>query len=358
MVLGPHEPHLTSLIAPSDVTRFVAELGLVLLLFFLGLEFTFDRVTRTGSLMTRSGMIDLLINGSLGLIIGYLAFGATLAGAIVAGAVYVSSSALTVKGLIDFRRLADDETDLILAILVFEDLVIAIFLGFSGATGPGITSVLLALTKAIAFVGIGVLVARRGTPIINRAFAKLGSESLLLVAVAFVAGLAAASRALGLSEAIGALMAGVILAESDVREEIETRLLAARDLFAALFFFAFGLSVDVAAIGDVGGIIVVAVILTIAGKLTAGIAAGAVTGFTRRQSLNVGAAIVAHGEFTIILVEVANRNRSIAASVRSDLVAFAGLYVLITATVGVLVMKQSKRIGRAVFRARPAEGAS
>ena len=94
---------------------------------------------------------------------------------------------------------------------------------------------------------------------------------------------------------------------------------------------------------------VAAVVLTVAGKLLGGYAAGQVGGFTRGQSLNTGAALVAHGEFTVIIAQLASRNPQIAPATRADLVAFAGLYVLATASIGVVLMKESKRIGRALF---------
>jgi Kef-type K+ transport system membrane component KefB len=90
----------------------------------------------------------------------------------------------------------------------------------------------------------------------------------------------------------------------------------------------------------------------------AGYSAGVVGGFNRRQSLNVGAALVAHGEFTIILAQIAAGNSAIAAGDREDLVAFAGLYVLATATLGVILMKESKRIGRVLFPAPTLERTS
>src|SRR5437762_13449470 len=112
LLLGPNEPKALSLIRPSEVTHFVAELGLVFLLFFLGLEFALGRLARSRRHAVVGGSIDLAVNGSLGLAVGVAAFGLSFAALILAAAVYVSSSAITVKGLIDFRRLADEETDL------------------------------------------------------------------------------------------------------------------------------------------------------------------------------------------------------------------------------------------------------
>jgi CPA2 family monovalent cation:H+ antiporter-2 len=178
-------------------------------------------------------------------------------------------------------------------------------------------------------------------------------EFFLLFTVALVAGASAVSDELGLSEAIGALMAGVVLSETSVRAEVEERFLGFRDLFAALFFFVFGLTIDVGALGSIGWIVALGVCATLAGKLGGGYAAGRVGGFTRRQSLNAGAALVAHGEFTIIIAQLASRNDAIDAAHRADLTAFAGLYVLATAALGVVLMKESTRLGRALFPARP-----
>ena len=164
--------------------------------------------------------------------------------------------------------------------------------------------------------------------------------------------MAAIAEELGLSEAIGALLAGIVLAETRVREEIEERFLSFRDIFAALFFFVFGLTIDLGAIGTVGWLVALAVGLSVLGKLGGGYLAGMVGGFTRRQSLNVGAALVAHGEFTIILAQLAAGNAAIALSDRDEITAFAGLYVLVTATIGVILMKESKRLGRVVFPGR------
>jgi CPA2 family monovalent cation:H+ antiporter-2 len=349
LLLGPNEPRALSVIEPSEVTTFVAELGIIFLLFFLGLEFTLDRLLRSGRHLGLGGSIDLVLNVAVGFLVGVIAFGFSFAAVILAAAIYVSSSAVTVKGLIDFRRLADDETDVILAILVFEDIVVAGALGFAAAGGAGVSPTLIAVAKALGFITLAIAASRYLARPIDVILDRLPTEFMLLFTFALLVGMSAAADALGLSEAIGALMAGVVLAETSVRTEIEERFLAFRDVFAALFFFVFGLTIDVEALGDIGWLLAVAVILSLAAKVVAGYGAGIVGGFNKRQSLNVGAALVAHGEFTIILAQIASGNAGIPAGDRADLVAFAGLYVLVTATLGLILMKESKRIGRMVF---------
>jgi CPA2 family monovalent cation:H+ antiporter-2 len=349
LLLGPNEPKELALISPSDVTEFVAKLGIVFLLFFLGLEFSLSRLTRSGRHVGLGGAIDLVTNAGLGVVVGLVAFGFSFASLVLAGCIYVSSSAIAVKGLIDFRRLGDDETDLVLAILVFEDLVIALMLGFSAAGGGTPSHTLILVAKALAFVTAGVAASRWLRTGVERLLERLPFEFFILAVFGFLVGSAAIAEELGLSEAIGALMAGIVLSETSVRDQIEERFFSFRDIFAALFFFVFGLSIDVGALGDVGWLLVLAVTVTLIGKLGAGWLAGKIGGFSSRQSLNAGVALVAHGEFTVILAQLASENTRIAAGDRADLVAFAGLYVLATATVGVMLMKESKRLGRLLF---------
>src|ERR671926_1760013 len=156
LLLGPHEPKVLSLIQPSDVTDFLAEIGLVFLLFFLGLEFTLGRLVRSRQHAVVGGAIDLLTNAGLGLLVGVTAFGISFGSLVLAAAIYVSSSAITVKVLIDFRRLADDETDLVLAILVAEDLVVGLVLGFVSGGGGAAGENLALVGQAIAFVALAL----------------------------------------------------------------------------------------------------------------------------------------------------------------------------------------------------------
>ena len=349
LLLGPNEPTELSLISPSEVTDFVAKLGLVFLLFFLGLEFSLTRLRSTGRHIGLGGTVDLVANLGLGLIVGWTVFGWSFAALVLAACIYVSSSAIAVKGLIDFRRLGDDETDLVLAILVFEDLIVAFMLGFSAAGGGGPSDTLVLFAKALGFITVGLAASRWLARPLDRALDRLSLEFFLLAVFGFLIGSAAVAEELGLSEAIGALIAGIVLSETSVRDQVEERFFSFRDVFAALFFFVFGLSIDVGAIGDVGGLVVLAVALTLVGKLGGGWIAGRVGGFTNRQSFNAGVALVAHGEFTIILAQLASENPRLDTSQQTKLVAFAGLYVLVTATIGLVLMKESKRIGRALF---------
>jgi CPA2 family monovalent cation:H+ antiporter-2 len=350
LLLGPNEPQALALIRPSEVTEFVAELGVVFLLFFLGLEFSVGRLLRSGRNLTFGGGVDLLVNATIGLVLGIAAFGPGFEAVILGAAIYVSSSAITVKGLIDFRRLADEEVALVLGILIFEDLVIAFVLGLASGAGGTAADTLVLVGKVVAFVAAALAVSRWLSRPIDFLLDRLPTEFFLLTTVAFVVGMAAVAEELGLSEAIGALMAGVVLADTTVREEIEERFFSFRDLFGALFFFVFGLSIDVGSLDRVWWLLVAAVPVTVVGKVGTGTAAGFLAGFTPRQSFNTGVALIAHGEFTIILAQLAAANDALSDSAQRDIAAFSGIYVLATATIGIVLMKESKVLGRRLFR--------
>ena len=255
ILLGPNEPKALSLVQPSEVTDFVAEIGLVFLLFFLGLEFSPGRLIRSGRHVLYGGAADLAVNGAIGVLLGLVLFGPSLAAVALAAAVYVSSSAIAVKALADFRRLADDETDLVLAILLFEDVVVAVLLGFVAAGGGGLAESAGVGGSALMFVAASLVAGRVLGATVGRLLARLDLEFFLLAVFGFVFGMAALAQEIGVSDAVGALMAGVVLSESGVRQEIEERFFALRDVFAALFFFVFGLSIDLSALDDLGWVL-------------------------------------------------------------------------------------------------------
>ena len=357
IMLGP-SPGFPTIIEPSEGTDLLARLGIVLLLFFLGLEFSLERLTAARRMVVLGGVVDLVLNAGLGLIIGIALLGPGPEAVLMAGLVYISSSGIISRALFDLRRLADDETDLVLGILVFEDLAIALFLGVAAAiaTGESVGGLEIAGTAALAliFVVAFLLVGRWAHHVIDRVGPRLDREQLLLGSLAIAIGGGAIGEAAGLSEAVGALLAGVLLSGSEVRDQIEQQLLGLRDFAAAIFFFAFGLEVDLGYAGDVAVWLAVAVPIAIGGKLVGGFIAARMTGFTPRQSTNVGAALVARGEFTIILAGLAAGGAALDSEFRDLVSPFAGLFVLATAVAGVVLMRESRRIGRIAFPSRAA----
>lgn len=358
VLLGPDTPLGITPLDGTQGIQIISELGVILLLFFLGLEFSLDRITSARRLVFTGGLVDLAINGTLGAVVGWALFGVSVSAMLFAGLFYVTSSGVVTQSLIDLERLGDDETDLTLGILVFEDLAIALFLSVAGAlaAGQGVSLAQLGINGALALVFIGgLLVASRyAARFIGPLVRRLTPEQLFLFAIAVAVSAAWAAESTHLSAPVGALLAGVLLSGTEIREEIERELLGMRDFAAAVFFLAFGLGVDLSAIHDLWAWVALAVPLAIAGKVLTGFVAGRMTGFTRRQSFNAGTALVSRGEFTIILAGMAAAGAAVDDQFRDHVAAFAGIFVLITAGAGVLLMRESRRIGRLLFPGAPA----
>ncbi|MGA0067873.1 MAG: cation:proton antiporter [Miltoncostaeaceae bacterium] len=355
VLLGPSDP-FPGVIEMSEPLFLLGEIGVILLLFYLGLEFSLERILQARKLVLTGGGVDLVINGGLGLGMGFLLFGVGPEAILMAGLMYISSSGVITQALFDFRRLADDETDLVLGTLVFEDVAIALFLGLASGLAVGTAVSGGALTwRALVVVGFvaAFLFASHKLPrFIDRMAAKIERERLVLAALALVVGSAALAEVAGLSAPVGALLAGILLSETDARDRIERHLFGLRDFTAAIFFFTFGLQVNLGAVGEVWTWLALGVVVAIVGKLAAGWIAGRMTGFTKRQSFTVGTSLVARGEFTLILAQLAALGTALSPDFRERIVSVAGLLVLVTAAVGVLLMRESRTLGRALFGSR------
>lgn len=347
MAVGPHAPKIGMLdlrfIESAELIEFMGRLGVLFLLFYLGLEFSVGRLFKAGRSIATGGTIYIWINLIAGLLFG-LALGwpfeETL---VVAGITTISSSAIVAKVLFDLRRTANPETELILGIIMIEDIFFAFYLSLvSGIVLSGATSTVGVLGSAgiaLAFILGILLIGRLAVPILNRAFRIGSNEAFLLVIFSSLFLLAGFGETIHVAEAIGALLVGLVLAETEHGERIERLIVPFRDVFGAIFFFGFGLSIDPFALGGAVVPALAAVVLTIAGNVAAGMLAGRSTGLVPAASLNVGLTIVSRGEFSIIMANLAKSG-----DLLPVLQPFAALYVLVLAVLGPLMTRESERI--------------
>lgn len=292
-----------------QMVRTLASVGVVLLLFFMGLEFSLGTLLRNRTEILRSGGIDLVVCFPVGLLAGLLLGWGWAAALLFAGAFYVSSSAIIAKSVIDLRRGAAPETEVALGVLVFEDLFMALFLAIlSGAVlarEPNALSAAWGVGKALLFFGFIVLVALRARPVLDRIFDMESDDLFVLFAGGTVLLLAWGTLAAGLSEAIGAFLAGLMLAETRHKERAERLFAPLQGLFAAVFFFGFGLSIDPRSFGGIWVEALGLAVLAIAAKLAGGWWAGRRSGLARRASLALGLTLLPRGEFSILLAGIA-----------------------------------------------------
>ncbi len=333
-----------------------AELGIVFLLFFLGLEFNLERLFANRDRIGRAGLIDLVINFGAGFLLGLLLFGAVLPAFAVAGMVYISSSAIITKSLIDLGWIANEESAPMLGTLVFEDLFIAVYLAVLSALVVGGGDPLTAATSigvALGFILVLLLVVYFGTAWLGRLIETTSNEFLLLRATGVTVLLAGAALALGVSEAVAAFFVGMAFSGTDRVEDLEGLLEPVRDVFAAVFFFWIGLVTDPALFPGVAALVAVAVVVTTPTKFVSGFWGGRVYGLSDRRSTRVGLGMVTRGEFTLIIASVVITAAApdvgpIAADTARQLNAFAVGYVLVMSILGTTLMCYSGPIEQRV----------
>lgn len=347
MAVGPHAPQFGvfdfRFIETAPLIEFMGRVGILFLLFYLGLESNVSRLIQAGKSILIGGTIYILINLSLGFLYAYLTGFSAKETLVVAGITTISSSAIVAKILFDYRRTANPETELILGITMYEDVFLAVYLSLlSGIVLSGATSlrgVLSSAGLALGFI-VGLLVIGRwATPVLNRLLRTSSNEVFIMAVFASLFLFAGLGETIHVAEAIGALLLGLILGETEHSGRLEKLVVPFRDFFGAIFFFGFGLTVDPFALGGAVWLSVGAALLSLAGVIIAGQLAGRVAGHSGARSFNVGLTLLGRGEFSIIVAKLAQSGGLLAL-----IQPFAALYVLLLATFAPLLAKESESI--------------
>ncbi|KGP75015.1 potassium transporter [Desulfosporosinus sp. Tol-M] len=345
MVVGPQAPHISifdfRFIQSAPLIDFMGRLGVLFLLFFLGLEFSIKRLLSAGPSIIRTGILYLVINLTIAILFPLVLGWPIKEILVVAGIMTISSSAIVAKVIVDLKRAANDETEIILGLMMFQDVFVAIFFSVvSGLVLAGSTSIsviIISAITALSFIGGFLFLGHKLVPKLDRWLDIPSDETFMLVIIAILVLVAGFSETLHIAEAIGALLIGLVLAETDHSERIEHLMVSFRDFFGALFFFSFGLSIDPFVLGGAVWYALAAVLLTLLGNIVSGVWAGRKASLSYRASLNVGLTIISRGEFSIILATLAK-----AGGLMTSLQPFAALYVLILAILGPLLTKESR----------------
>lgn len=347
MLVGPHAPTIgiidLKFVESYDIIEFLGRIGVLFLLFYLGLEFSVGKLIKSGKSIIISGTIYVMMNFILGLTYGFISGLPILEILIVAGMLSVSSTAIVAKVLVDLRRTANPETELILGIILFDDIFLAIYLSvMSGILLGGSSSIIgsiISILISIVYMMIFFVIARKGNKIISKILNIESDEAFIIVVFSLLLFVAGFSETIHVAEGIGALLLGLVLSETDHRDRIEKLVVPFRDFFGAIFFFSFGLSIDPFSLGGALSFALGAVIVTIIGNFIAGMISGRRSGLSYKASSNIGLTIVARGEFSIIVA-----NLGLSAGLMPMLKPFTALYVLILAIVGPLLAKESKKV--------------
>jgi CPA2 family monovalent cation:H+ antiporter-2 len=335
--------------ASEEFLEVGAQIGVVLLLLLLGLEYT-PADLRVGLRTTwLAGIVDALVNGAPGLIMGLVLGWSLTASLLLAGVTYISSSGIVARLLDDFDRLANRETPTILSILVMEDIVMALYLPLMAVllVGASVAQGAIAGAVAIAVVAVALVVSFRFSTHVSRLVQSHSRELLLLgvLGLAFlVAGLA---EAVQVSAAVGAFLLGLTLS-GQVADQVRSLLPPLRDVFGGIFFVFFGIAIDPGALVPVAVPAIILALVTALTKVWTGAWAARRVGIGPKGQWRAGSALVPRGEFSIVIAGLGT-----AAHAQSQLGPLAAAYVLILAIGGSLLMRYADRIPAPRVLARP-----
>lgn len=328
----------------NQLLYLAGEVGIVLLFFMLGMEFPVRRLAGIAGKVAPAGTLDLILN--LVLTMGIcMAFGLDwITAFLVGGVVYATSSSITAKILETSKRMANPESEFLLALLIFEDIVapvaVAVLVGLTA--GAALTAMTFGLIIGkivgliIGAVIIGHLIFSRLGDFVDR---YISHDIFILLMVGIALAYGGLALMLSLSEVLGAFLAGIILAEAQRTEHLEHAVLPVRDLFLPLFFFYFGTTIT---FGD--GVPMIPLLITllawsIVAKIITGYFGGRLYGLSKRVSLRAGLSFTQRGEFSVIIAAMASDTIRV----------LSGVFILASAMIGILLFELAPKVAGALF---------
>lgn len=310
-----------------------AEIGVLLLLFMLGLEYTGAELKHNLRVGVTSGAIDFALNFPTGLIAGLLLGWKVLPAILLGGVTYVSSSGIIARMLGESRRLTTPVTATVLSILVIEDLIMAMYLPLTGVAlaGGGLAWIALSIAISVAAISSALLLAIRYGDALSRAVSHESDEIILLTLLGTLLLVASLMELIQVSAAVGAFLLGIAVS-GPLTGQAHRIFTPLRDLFAATFFFFFGLEIDPHSLVPAFPAATALATATGLTKILTGYWTTARAGVPRTERLHAGLALLVRGEFSIVIA-------GLGTSTEPALGPLAAAYVLMTAIVGPILMR-------------------
>ncbi|MDG9703362.1 cation:proton antiporter [Streptomyces sp. DH37] len=319
--------------ASEEFIAIGAEIGVILLLLLLGLEYSASELVDNLKTQYPSGLVDFVLNATPGAVAALALGWGPVAAVALAGVTWISSSGVIAKVLTDLGRLGNRETPVVLGVLVMEDLAMAVYLPILTTllAGVGLMGGSISLAVALGTVGVVLYVALRHGRLISKAVSSDNPELLLLVVLGLTVLIAGIAQQLHVSAAVGAFLVGIALS-GEVAESAHRLFAPLRDLFAAVFFVFFGLSTDPSNIPPVLVPALILAAVTVVTKVATGWYAARRARISPKGRLRAGGALVARGEFSIVIA-------GLAAGVAAEIRPLATAYVLLMVIIGPLAAR-------------------
>ncbi|MBG0850534.1 cation:proton antiporter [Streptomyces spinoverrucosus] len=342
------EGGLLPLGASEEFVAVGAEIGVILLLLMLGLEYTASDLVSNLRAHYPAGLVDAALNALPGAALALLLGWGPVAAVVLAGITWISSSGVIAKILGDLGRLGNRETPVVLSILVLEDLSMAVYLPILTAllAGIGLAAGSVTLAIALGAAALVLVLAVRYGRLISRVVSSDDPEKLLLVVLGLTLLIAGLAQQVQVSAAVGAFLVGIALS-GEVAEGAHSLLAPLRDLFAAVFFVFFGLNTDPASIPPVLLPALALAAVTTLTKIATGYWAARQGGIAPKGRWRAGGTLVARGEFSIVIAGLA-----VTAGIEPSLGPLATAYVLILVLLGPLTARCTEPVATRLSRRR------
>lgn len=342
------EGGILPLVTTAEFIELGAEIGLILLLLSLGLEYSARELVSTLSAQAQVGLVDVALNFAPGFLAGVVLGFGVIPAVVLGGVTYVSSSGVAARLLHELGRVGNRETPVVLSILVMEDLAMAVYLPMlaalliGGVSLTGLATAILAVAGVVAFL---VLSLHLDVGISRLLFSR-SDEALLLTILGIAVLVAGVAEMVQISAAVGALLVGIALSGPAARGA-QALLSPLRDFLAAIFFAFFGLSVDPGLIPRALAPALALAFVTGTTKFVTGWWGARRAGVGPRGRARAGATLIARGEFSIVIAGLA-----VASGVDADVGALAIAYVLVLAILGPLAAKFAEPITDGLLASR------
>ena len=361
IIIGPYISldiagfHYDGLIHDTTLISVISDLGIILLMFFVGLEFSITKLRKVQRPAVILSIINIGVNLFTGMLLG-TALGWPLVDTIfLAAVVAMSCAAVAMKSLMELGRLNTPETDFLLGVMIVEDFISAVFLALVGGlviksgTDASLTGFAVGAAVFVAFFAILALLV---IPKIIKYLAKMkNDEMFVLFALGTVCLAAAVAQLCSVPEMIGAFFIGMVFAETKVTERMEEKMAPFRDAFVAVFFIGFGMMIDPGLFPSVLGIVAVAVVLVLIDDVLITAVVSYFMGYTSRQATSVSTSMCARGAESVLYASV---GRHVSATTKgAELLPFAGAFTFVMSALCPFLMKRSHRIADTIARRMP-----
>lgn len=335
---------LAGLLDHNAILQFSSEVAIVLLFFLLGLEFNTARLGDIAKKIWPTGILDIILSLGVTMLIAFVFGMDWFSSFLIGGITYATSSSITAKLLDDTGRMANTETEFVLGILIFEDLVAPIVVAILIALNAGDTfagiDLLVLMGKIIGLAVLAIVLGKTVFKKFEDFLQNLDDDDLriaLLVGIAVT--YSGFAMFLGLSEVLGAFLAGVMLAEIKKVNLVGEMVNPVKDLLLPTFFVYFGTTINLGAGVPFLTLLGAIVIWSVIAKVLAGIIGGKMYGFSKRVSLRAGLSICARGEFSVVIASIA----------AGTIKVFAGIYIIISAFIGMMLFHYAPRITKRIY---------